>query len=536
MIFLGVAEQDRTRRAERDQAMLVKRQPRSVGIEQGKVIAKPVWEGGVDAQHRFAHSPPAGSCAPAAGLSGPVKIEWVLSAKLTADAKRLPAIDGFEVEEARKQSGFVAVTGWEGVNLRKLDGEDRFLHRASPAELHGVAVSGFPPAGGQGNVTVYRFMKQPFRLVMEVQKIEPYFSVEPLHVIRLQPGHADLESTLRLQVHRGSLQEVTLPWPAMKSEAWEAVSSDTPELVEEVKVDELPTGAVLRIKLLDRKSRGDGEFQIRLKSKRAIPTDGSEFGISMPAVSASGQRASTAVIVPADNLSVDWSAREGVAVRPTPPDSDLLEKLSSRANVMAWRWEAGSPVFAVKAKVQLQTIKTDSLSELTLDARMIGVLQRISYDVAFEGLSQVLVMVPRGVADRVRFEWRDSSGNSRPLLPVFTGIEIDQARQYRLHFDTPQLGKLDVIARFDMDRPEEGMTDTPPPVVMIPVLQSSDAEFATTRVRWRTGERLTASVDDPVWKPELDRDKTSTWSAKGAKSAIAVTVRSVGEADRKSVV
>src|SRR5439155_11737350 len=104
---------------------------------------------------------------------------------------------GFKVEDARRQIGLIRVTAWEGINLRKREGEDAFLVPGSLADLRDV--SGFlPPTATNGVTTVYRFLKQPFRLLLDVQKIEPYFSAEPLHVVRLSPGRAEWEMTLRL--------------------------------------------------------------------------------------------------------------------------------------------------------------------------------------------------------------------------------------------------------------------------------------------------------------------------------------------------
>ncbi|HLQ43792.1 MAG TPA: phage holin family protein, partial [Planctomycetaceae bacterium] len=393
-------------------------------------------------------------------------------------------------------------------------------------------VSGFlPPTATNGVTTVYRFLKQPFRLLLDVQKIEPYFSAEPLHVVRLSPGQADWEMTLRLRVYRGSLIELLLPWSTFKAEGWENVSSDTPELVEQVTVEETPNGGALRVRLVDRKARGDGDFELRLKARRVIPTDGTEFELSLPFVSAIGQRASKVIVAPAGNLEVEWAPRDAAVSRPTTPDEEVLDLLESTRSVTAWRWEAGSPMFTAKATVQQQSIRTESLSELTFDARSVGVSQRITYDIGFEPLNQLRLMLPRTIADRARFQLRDGSGGSKPLTPVFTGLEIDQQRQCRLHLEQPQLGKLQVVVDFELNRPADSNSDEPT-LLSIPVIQSSDAEFTATRVQWKTGEKHTATLEDVAWKPELPElasDKTSLWKVAGAKNTIAVKISSAAE-------
>lgn len=467
-----------------------------------------------------------------APTSGQVEIKWTMSAKIPTNAKSLPAIEGFDVEEARRQTGVIPVMSWDGVTLRKRDGEDRFLHPGSLNDLRD-APGYSAPAGNNGITMVYRFLKQPFRLLLDVQKIEPYFSVEPLHVVRLSQGQAELESKFRAKIYRGSLNELLLSWPSYAGEGWEAVSTTTPELVEKISVDETASGSAIRVHLVERKGRSDGEFEIRLKTKRTIPTDGNgtEFKLSLPFTAASGQRTSKVIVAPAGNLEVEWSPTDTTLSRPMTPDVEVLDVLDSTRTVTAWRWESGSPSFMAKCKVQQQSIKTESVSELTFDSRTVGASQRISYEIAFEALNQIRLMVPRTITDRMKIHLREASGNSKQLTPIFTGLEIDQLRQYRLQFDQPQLGKIDVLVEFEMDRPNDSGSDELA-VVNVPIAQSSDSDFASTRVKWKTGEKFTATLEDNSWKPELPElsaGKTSLWKVTGAKNAVAVKISSTAE-------
>ena len=252
------------------------------------------------------------------------------------------------------------MVAWQEVNLRKRDGEDRFVDQDTLAALRDVP--GFhAPESGSVNTTVYQFLKQPFRLVFDVQKIEPYFTSEQTHLVRLSASHANLETSLTVRVFRGSLLDLTLPWPAYKAEGWEAITNETPEVVEQVTLEDSSTGPQLRVRLIERKSRGDREFEVRLVTRRPIPTDGSAFDLSLPFVAASGQKASKVTVVPSSNLEVEWSPQNEAVSLPATPDKKVLDQLESTRNVTAWRWEAGSPTFTVKAKVQQQSITTDSL-------------------------------------------------------------------------------------------------------------------------------------------------------------------------------
>jgi hypothetical protein len=463
-----------------------------------------------------------------APTQGPIELKWVLSARIAPNAVKLPLIEGFDIEGTRKQSGHIAVTTWEGVNLKKQASEERFVERdtlASIRDLPGLR----PVTSANGNTTVYRFLKQPFRLPLEVQKVEPYFSTEQTHLLRLSAQRADLETTLAMRVFRGSLIEFFLDWPSFKAEGWESISTETPELVEQVLVEETPAGSRLKIRLVDYKVRGDQRFEIRLKASRPIPSDGREFPLSLPAVAASGQEASMIIVAPSANLEVDWQPLDEVAARPATPDEALLDQLESTRNVTAWRWSSGVPRFTASAKVQQQTIQIESLSDLKFDSRGVTVEQHIAYQVSFEPLAQVRLMVPRSISDRVRFQLVDATGQTKPLLaPIYTALEIDQAKQCRLPLDQPQVGRFEVIATFELERALDSSGDEPT-LVNVPVVHSSDAEFTATRVKWETGERLTASVDDTAWKPELGNDKTSQWRAIGLKNTIAIHVVPAGQ-------
>lgn len=464
-----------------------------------------------------------------APTSGPVELKWVLSTKLAADAKRLPPIEGFEVDDARQQTGHVVMVASQGVNLRTRSDENRYVDEDTMEALRDL--TGFrAPASSSTNTMVYRFLKQQFRLVFDVQKIEPYFTSEQTHLVRLAANQLQLETTLTARVFRGALLDLTLPWPGLKSEGWEAVTNDTPDVVEQITVEETATGPQLRIRLVDRKTRGDREFEIRLTTRRAITSDGSAFDVSLPFIAASSQKSSRVIVAPNRNLDVEWTPKNESIAFPTTPDEDLLEELETTRNVTAWRWDAGAPAFSAKVKVQQQSITTESQSELTFETRQVSVTQRIGYDVAFEPLAQVRLMVPRAISARVRFRLRDATGQTKPLpSPVFTALEIDQAQQYRLSLEPPQVGKFEVLAEFDVER-TSAMDDDEPSLMQVPVVQSSDAEFGATRVRWNTDDQQLATLGDPAWKPELGSGKTSSWMASGAKPAIVLKVAAAGDA------
>ena len=74
-------------------------------------------------------------------------------------------------------------------------------------------------------------------------------------------------------------------------------------------------------------------------------------------------------------------------------------------------------------------------------------------------------MVPRAISERVRFRLRDSTGQFKALPPpVFTALEIDQARQCRLSLDPPQVGNFEVVAEFDVERIADTTGDEASPV------------------------------------------------------------------------
>lgn len=469
-----------------------------------------------------------------APTQGPVTLKWLLSAKVASGATSLPVIEGFEVEDSRRQSGFVKINSWEGLNLRKHPGEDRFLHQASDSELRDIP--GFLAASGnQHNTSVFRFLKQPFRLVLDAHKVEPYFSADPLHVVKFLPGRMEWEGTIGVRVYRGALTDLVLPWPRFKAEGWEQVTTDTPDLVEKISVEDSAAGSALRLAFVDRKGRNDGEFEVRLKARRTLPSDGVTFDLSLPSVAMSGRKASRIVFAPASNLEVSGVPKDQVAVRSAAIDEEVLDVLESARNAVAWRCDAGAPDFTASAKVQQQTIQTQSTSELKLDVRSIGVTQQITYDVGFEPLSQVRLMIPKATADRIRFTLRDGSGGLKSLTPFFTGLEIDQQRQLRLPLENVGIGQFTVIAEFELARSSE-LIGSDAVLISVPVLQSSDAEFSATRVQWKSGERTSVTLEDPAWQPELVAEKTALWRVAGAKNSIALKLLSLAEAAQQDFI
>ena len=191
--------------------------------------------------------------------------------------------------------------------------------------------------------------------------------------------------------------------------------------------------------------------------------------------------------------------------------------------------------FRAKVAVREQTIRTSTTATTILTRNQLVVRQRISYDVAWEPLSQIRVTVPAAIEGDVRFfsnEDRasdDKLGNDAGVeLATSKKIQDDGSREFRVDLPGPEpaIGEFEVVARFVVELPED-----PSPArkvrITVPLIQSADAEYARVRFRYLKQDRIDARISDEAWIRQHPTGSTTVWRVDEPK--IVFRVASVNE-------
>lgn len=461
--------------------------------------------------------------------TGSVELKWTLFAEYASLPQKNAwlAFDGFEVvnHAVRGQTGYIAISTVEDYRVTKRDGADRFVHRVGINELTSIRelrslISSDQIASG------YRFVKQPFSLVLDLQPIEPYFTARPAFFLKFSADRAEMEAIYQFEVYRGAVRSFEFPWPTWKDEGWEIEPTDSPGLIELVSKDsttgEGANGAstpMLRVRLV--KPQSEQRFEYRLKARRPIVAGETASDISLPMVTASSRLPATLVVVNAENVEADLVPTGPTSVRPLTRGVDEsalpvdFRDLQRNRNL---RIESQEQSFLTKVTVHKQHVQTETVAELELQNRRLLVTQRIGYDVAYERLAQIRLLVPRSLEDRMTVH----SPNG-PLTPNWTGPEVDSVRQVRCLLDKPQLGTFEIVVRFDLELPDELLPGRSIDIT-VPLIRSSDAEYSTTRFELVNTPNAVATPEANIWKQQLTMSRAAQWLAVGARKEIVLVL------------
>ncbi|HVW01483.1 MAG TPA: hypothetical protein VHB77_14120 [Planctomycetaceae bacterium] len=451
-----------------------------------------------------------------------VDLRWTVRTEI-GSPDRPVVLEGFEVERARIQTGYLAIRVIGTFRPTKISDDDRFVHPANVSDLAKV----IPSIPAQGEIaSAYRILKQPFRMALQLEKAQPYLTVQPYLLLNLSGDRADLDAIYQF---RGSVDEVTIDWPRWKQEGWKIepiVKSDgwKTESGNEGRVEQpIFDESAIRIRLAE---RTDGRFQVRFRAQRPLTPRAERLDFSLPLAQATSPSPAVVVLGMADNVEVDFKPTGETSLRPLPThllDSTPFSKQALESRRNAFWVDSPQPTFAGSVTVHRQRIATQTEADASLQGSQIVIDQRILYDVAYERLNHLTLAVPAAIVDRCTF----FSAGGIELIPTAVGPTAENSRQLRVTLDQPRLGRFEVLARFTLDR-APAMGDQPS-AQSIPFVHSVDAPFSTTRFRFTEGGAVDASVADSIWKKQTAAGFGPAWVADGEPAEIAVMLNRSGE-------
>lgn len=442
---------------------------------------------------------------------GPVRLRWTIRLPRT---EKMLALAGFNVESARKQSGEIGLAPHDGLRLSTLQYKDANILRINAGELK-------PDIGGVQVTQAYRFLNQPFNLVVNVDPIEPYYLVEPRLFLAGAAHQVTLDAAFQFQVYREGLTELTFFWPDWKSEGWKIDGFDPPDLVEGTPIED--DRGTIRVRLIKRQV---APFTVRLRARR--PVRGSDdIPLTLPRAKASSPPTSSLFLVNAENVETELTTRGetvivslGQAAVEQVSFPDALRNLKTSA----YRIDTEEQAFGLRVIPQPRRIRTESTTEASWQNDRLQLSQRLSYDVTYERLAQVRLTVPRELsADRIRF----FADQNFELPAEWSDGPTPQTRQVRLNLPEPRIGRFEITAQYSIEMAEDTALEGDTTVV-IPILQCVDEPFSQTRVSVARDDWFEASSATEQWKPQPLRPQAWTWQTEGARSEFSLRIARSG--------
>ncbi|MCA9015375.1 MAG: hypothetical protein KDA77_08605, partial [Planctomycetaceae bacterium] len=153
---------------------------------------------------------------------GPIELQWTLETDFPEQSGRF-LIDGFDVSRAKRQTGLIDIQMLDGYRIFRTEGQNRFVYqiKANQKDLD----------------SSYRFLKQPFQLPLNIERVKPYFSAKPFYLVQMFGNRAELEARVQINVFQGALDQVSFNWPHRKEEGWELELMQEPSLTEAIEID-----------------------------------------------------------------------------------------------------------------------------------------------------------------------------------------------------------------------------------------------------------------------------------------------------------
>lgn len=456
--------------------------------------------------------------------SEPVDIRWTLQSPFPMQSSPL-VIEGFHVEQARYQTGHIAIGQLDNFRTTKKLG--RFVHRISIGHLPRTPT--VAPLFGDNVASAWEILRQPFRLELDLLKIEPRFVAEPHLFLKLSEKTAELSVDIpRGQVFRGAVEVLEFPWPDWTDQGWQVLSDESPEL--QFRYDE--QREVLQVKLTARRTAEDGRFAVRFRAVR--PLAGTEsIPLSLPGITTPIPSQPVLIVANAENIETEFTPVDEAAIRPLSArlqDTVSVPVELSELATRSYHLEPTAQAFQVKVLPQPQQITTSSSVITTYEDRRLKVTQQIDYQVAYARLSTVELMIPEALQNRrVRFRLQASSLEKPILLESnWTEVQVGSLKQASIKLDEDRIGTFRILAEFELPVPEVLAIASVP--VEVPLVQSSNSSFESTRFELTDTEGINADLDNDIWQSELDLENRPVWRASGSPPTVALTMMRADDA------
>tara|TARA_R110002111_G_scaffold168038_1_gene233886 strand:- start:188749 stop:192159 length:3411 start_codon:yes stop_codon:yes gene_type:complete len=423
---------------------------------------------------------------------GPIGIQWTLEADFPEENGRF-LIDGFDVSRAKRQTGLIDIQTLDGYRIFRTEGQNRFVYqiKANQKDLD----------------SSYRFLKQPFQLPLNIERVKPYFSAKPFYLVQMFGNRAELEARVQIDVFQGALDKVSLNWPHRVEEGWELELMQEPSLTEAIQIDQAQQGKIT-INLL---KRSKGAFEITFRARRPVIADQEPFNFTLPEIKAPSLAATSLVVANDVNVVTDLTPSPKTQVLSSPLVQ--MEKFALPAEVKMLRKsefqiQPGINEFSAVVSIHSQEITATSAAQLELDGSEVRVEQEIQYQIEYEPLSEVRLRVPLSLKNRVNF-YLDEEQN--PLVPTWTSDETDPVQNARLSLRSKKLGPVKITAVYLLPQ-------TSPAELFVPLIHSDDVAFSESQFELsikegENSEDLEVESTDAAWQQQLAMNNNAFWRA-----------------------
>jgi len=351
---------------------------------------------------------------------GRLTLNWGFERELSPNGGLLQ-IEGFHVDGAVREEGVI-----------RIDEFDNLLMVPHPAEsqlVHSVGVNQVRALGTGVPLAAFEYLRQPYRLVFEVQPSVPYFSVEPVDKLRFLKDAVELSVRCRARFERGAISELKLSWPDWGQAGWRVVSVDTDtNRTGPLSYDVTSQPGVIRLWWPNPLGRREGDATFTVVFRRSfmagIPA---QVDLTLPVPEASEVEPTLVKLESADQLSVELFTEDSMLIPQLPDPADTPEAAGNSAAgppVQSYRFETPSSAIVARIQTHEREIRTQTQVEIKeVTSSKLRIDQGIQLDVKYGRLRILELEIPpqlkeyipdSAITQAVEVTWQ---GRTLPLLP-----------------------------------------------------------------------------------------------------------------------
>jgi len=401
---------------------------------------------------------------------------------------------GFEVLEARRQSGFLAVVaegGWQ-VAFGEHDNMHRTPDAEAPAELRRQPIA-----------ASFSYVAQPCSLEARLVRRQARRVVEPTFVFGVEKDRVRLDARLKYNISGARIDHIELRWPDAD---WQIEEVGPPNLVN---VEQLNLSGVLPTIPLAQPTTG--ELEVTLRATRRLDPAQPRLVLQAPAPVADLVKPAIVVIAPADNLRVVPRVEELLGL--TRLSRQIVRGLpTSQQEPLYYRADSQQHRFAAEVEALARAITSQMVVEAVRKADAWQVEARFNERIANVPAAQLSfeigVAAPQRLGLRVAVDGQALSANDIQWSPT----EVAQRWRMSVPLSTERLGECSVVLTY---RVADAAGADAAAAMQLPLFRPLEAEVVDARASLTTPEGWEVAAVAPPW-----RQTAVTASGNGAGGAL----------------
>jgi hypothetical protein len=432
---------------------------------------------------------------------GPVTIDLPTEQPLgLEDRDTAVELAGFEVLGAVRQFGDVALHVAEDWQLRWDAGQ--YIRQVDTTELDSTLQQPDTRAA-------FQYDRQPWALGVRVTPRESRIQVTPLYELEIFSDEARLKAHLTYQIlgTRAFKFNVDL-------RGWERTMDplESGGLVNRDQIHETPDGQLVLPLTQSSSRRAEITFFVR----RALPRDNPRLSLPLPVAIADSVATGDLLVRGASGveLTTDLAGSTGLTSSPVTSDTDSSDDIDLRAARFRMLSKA---VFEGNRIIRTREVTGQIDSQIELRDSHAEVTQRVDYTVQFEPIEELMFEIPAELQQYrptieislspAKIENGVGYGQPETVLSVISDLKrgersgVEAARQVRIPLPEPQMGKVAIVIKYELVRPENLQPNIS---WTVPLIRPADGHFREIRASASAPRELDIGIDSSAattsWK------------------------------------